>query len=206
MWIFPPCWPFVRGIHRWPVDSPHKIQWRGALVFSLICAWTNGWAINLDAGDLRNHRAYYDVIVMYLSCITQSFSGWGWGVGGGVGGGGGWWGGWGGGGGGWGGGGVGGGGGGCHKTRQTEIQNKSQTHKRPKCLVASINLWASFVNTLIIKGDKISTVSYMQLNVKQCQPELIFGVFINVSSKWVFFVTIRWVRIPFSIEVLLVFI
>ena len=21
---FPRCWPFVRGIHRWPVDSPHK--------------------------------------------------------------------------------------------------------------------------------------------------------------------------------------
>ena len=23
-------WPFVRGIHRWPVNSPHKGQWRGA--------------------------------------------------------------------------------------------------------------------------------------------------------------------------------
>ena len=31
-------WPFVRGIHRSPVNSPHKGQWRGALVFSLICA------------------------------------------------------------------------------------------------------------------------------------------------------------------------
>ena len=27
-----------RGIHRWPVNSPHKGQWRGALMFSLICA------------------------------------------------------------------------------------------------------------------------------------------------------------------------
>ena len=30
-------WPFVRGIHRSPVKSPHKGQWRWALVFSLIC-------------------------------------------------------------------------------------------------------------------------------------------------------------------------
>ena len=34
---FPLYWPFVRGIHRWPVNSPHKGQWRGALMFSLIC-------------------------------------------------------------------------------------------------------------------------------------------------------------------------
>ena len=27
----------VRGIHRPPADSPHKGQWRGALMFSLIC-------------------------------------------------------------------------------------------------------------------------------------------------------------------------
>ena len=35
-------WPSVRGIHRSPVDSPPKGQWRGALMFSLTCAWTNG--------------------------------------------------------------------------------------------------------------------------------------------------------------------
>ena len=44
---FPRYWPFVRGIHRWPVTSPHKGQWRGALIFSLICAlskqWWGGW-------------------------------------------------------------------------------------------------------------------------------------------------------------------
>ena len=57
-------WPFVRGIHRWPVDSPHKGQWRGILLFSLICAWTNGWANNIYAGDLRRHRAHYDINVM----------------------------------------------------------------------------------------------------------------------------------------------
>ena len=37
--IFRVTGPFVRGIHRWPVNSPHKGQWRGALVFSLIYAW-----------------------------------------------------------------------------------------------------------------------------------------------------------------------
>ena len=31
---FPRYWPFVRGIHRSPVNSPHKGQWRGALMFS----------------------------------------------------------------------------------------------------------------------------------------------------------------------------
>ena len=29
-------WPFVRGIHRSPVNSPHKGQWRRALMLSLI--------------------------------------------------------------------------------------------------------------------------------------------------------------------------
>ena len=43
--------PSVRGIHRSPVNSPHKGQWRGALMFSLICAWTNGWANNEEAGS-----------------------------------------------------------------------------------------------------------------------------------------------------------
>ena len=29
---------FVWGIHRWPANSPHKGQWRGDFMFSLICA------------------------------------------------------------------------------------------------------------------------------------------------------------------------
>ena len=61
---FPRYWPFVWGIHRWPVNSCHKGQWRGVLIFSLICAWTNSWANNGDAGDLRRYRAHYDVILM----------------------------------------------------------------------------------------------------------------------------------------------
>ena len=67
---FPRYWPFVRGIHRSPVNSPHKGQWRGALMFSLICARINGWINNGEAGDLRRHCAHYDVIVM--STCTES--------------------------------------------------------------------------------------------------------------------------------------
>ena len=43
---FPRNWPFVRGIHRSPVNSPHKGQWRGALMFTLIYARINGWVNN----------------------------------------------------------------------------------------------------------------------------------------------------------------
>ena len=61
---FPRHWPFVRGIHRWPVDSPHEGHWHRTSMFSLICSWTNRWTNRRDAGDLNNHRAHYDVIVM----------------------------------------------------------------------------------------------------------------------------------------------
>ena len=47
-----------------PVNSPHKAQWRGALMFSLICVWINGWANIREVGDLRRYRAQYDVIVV----------------------------------------------------------------------------------------------------------------------------------------------
>ena len=63
---FPRYWPFVRGIHRSPVNSPHKGQWRGALMFSLICVWINDWVNNHETGDLRRYRAHYDVIVMHV--------------------------------------------------------------------------------------------------------------------------------------------
>ena len=33
-------------------------------MFSLICTWTNGWVNNRSAGDLRRHRAHYDVTAM----------------------------------------------------------------------------------------------------------------------------------------------
>ena len=61
-------WPFVRRIHLSLVNSPHKGQWRGALMFSLICIWINDWVNNSEAGDLRCYCAHYDVIVMRLWC------------------------------------------------------------------------------------------------------------------------------------------
>ena len=81
-WNYFPCnWPFVRGIHRSPVNSPHKGQWRRALMFSLICVW-----INREVGDLRRYRAHYDLIVMqnspcwefglYRGCMQRQLSTW----------------------------------------------------------------------------------------------------------------------------------
>ena len=48
-----------------PVKSPRKGKWRGALMFSLICAWIHAWVNNGEAGDLRRHRVYYDVTVLW---------------------------------------------------------------------------------------------------------------------------------------------
>ena len=47
-----------------PVNAPNKGQWRGALMFSLICARLKASENNREAGDLRRHGAHYDVIVM----------------------------------------------------------------------------------------------------------------------------------------------
>ena len=58
---FPRYWPFVREIHRSPVSSPHKGQWRWALIFLFILS---GCANNREADDLRRHRVHYDVTVM----------------------------------------------------------------------------------------------------------------------------------------------
>ena len=69
---FPCCWPFVRGVHRSPVNSPHKGQWRGALMFFVICVWINGWENNRKNGDLRHYRAHYDVIVMKWLKISRN--------------------------------------------------------------------------------------------------------------------------------------
>ena len=54
----------LQGIHRSPVNSPHKGQWHGALMFSFIYVWINSWVNNREAGDLWRYRARYDVIVM----------------------------------------------------------------------------------------------------------------------------------------------
>ena len=50
--------------NRSPVDSLHKGQWRGALMFSLIFAWTNGWANVQDPDVLNRHGVHYDITAM----------------------------------------------------------------------------------------------------------------------------------------------
>ena len=73
---FPRYWPFVREIHRSPVNFPHKGQWRGALMFTLICARKNGWVNNGEAGDLRRYLAHYDVIVMFCQSFEDRIHRW----------------------------------------------------------------------------------------------------------------------------------
>ena len=79
LYYFPRCWPFVRGIHWSPVDSPNKGQWRRALMFSLIYAWTNGWANNRGAGDLRPIALIMTSLtsslhlVMWYPCLSQMY-------------------------------------------------------------------------------------------------------------------------------------
>ena len=64
-WKYFPChWPFVRENSPVPVNSPHKGQWRGALMSSLICARINDWVNNRQAGDWRCHCGHYNVNVM----------------------------------------------------------------------------------------------------------------------------------------------
>ena len=69
-------WLFVRGIHRSPVNSPYKGQWRGVLMLSLIYAWTNGWINTRDADDLRRHLRSISslclVIIHWVSTIDHS--------------------------------------------------------------------------------------------------------------------------------------
>ena len=66
----PLCGEFTES----PVNSPHKGQWleRGALMLSLIYAWTNGWVNNRDIGDLRRHRAHHDVTVMHTLILNPA--------------------------------------------------------------------------------------------------------------------------------------
>ena len=66
-WKHFPCnWPFVWGFHQSPVASPHKGQWRKALMFSLICTQIYDSVSNREASDLRRHRAHYDVTVIEM--------------------------------------------------------------------------------------------------------------------------------------------
>ena len=70
------CWERAEKLFPWciilisPVNSPHKGQWRGAFIFSLICARINGWVNNREDGSLRRHRTHYDVIVMMCLLVV----------------------------------------------------------------------------------------------------------------------------------------
>ena len=55
-------WPFVRGIHQSAVNSPHKHQWRGTLMFSLIHSFNKrlskqswGWWFDMPSRSLWCH-------------------------------------------------------------------------------------------------------------------------------------------------------
>ena len=63
---FPHYWPFVWGIHRSPVNSPHKAS-DGKLWCSIWSVpWINSWVNNSETGDLRHHHTHYDVTVMIM--------------------------------------------------------------------------------------------------------------------------------------------
>ena len=89
-------WSFVRGIHRWPVNSPHRGQWRSLVLcagnspvtgeFPTQRPVTRSFDVFFDmrvnkqlaprvdnrgAGDLR--RAHYDVIVMNTDEFVQNW-------------------------------------------------------------------------------------------------------------------------------------
>ena len=64
MKIFSALLAFCAGNSPVTGEFPHKSQWHGALMFSLIGAWMDDWVNNYEAGDLRRHRTHYDVTVM----------------------------------------------------------------------------------------------------------------------------------------------
>ena len=76
MEAFPRYWPFAREIHRPSVNFQHKGQWRGALMFSLICAWINGWVNNREAGGGRRHIAHHDVSVIKRKKVDLNYRHW----------------------------------------------------------------------------------------------------------------------------------
>ena len=53
------------------VNSPHKGQWRGALMISLIRTWRDGWVNNRDAGGLWRNGAHYGVIVKKFHALVS---------------------------------------------------------------------------------------------------------------------------------------
>ena len=61
---FPHYWPFVRWNSPVAGEFPAQRPMTHSFDVFFICAWINGWINNREAGDLRHHRAHYDVTVM----------------------------------------------------------------------------------------------------------------------------------------------
>ena len=54
--------------------SQRPVTWN--IDFFFICAWTNGWVNNRDGGDLRRHRAPYDVTGRMDKCTPWIHKKW----------------------------------------------------------------------------------------------------------------------------------
>ena len=66
-----PLWGEFTG-HRW-IPLTKASQWRTALMGFFTCVWTKGCANNRDAGDLRRHRAHYDVTLMIQLSVGKIY-------------------------------------------------------------------------------------------------------------------------------------
>ena len=69
---FPPFWCFVRGIHRSPVNFPHKGLWRGALMSSLICTRING-CYRIGRTSSQNWGREWKCITSQQLCTSHAF-------------------------------------------------------------------------------------------------------------------------------------
>ena len=71
---FPYYWPFLKEIHRWPVDSPHKDRWRRTLMISLTSAWTTEKTFETPKiFETPSHslRRHCNVISACSSCLLR---------------------------------------------------------------------------------------------------------------------------------------
>ena len=79
IWPVTAGWPYTsmdRATHLMMTSSNGNIfrvtgQWRGALMFTLICVWINGCVNNREAGDLRRYCVHYGVTVMPLEAVDR---------------------------------------------------------------------------------------------------------------------------------------
>ena len=74
---FPRYWPFVRGIHRSPMNStvPVKFPTQRPVTRSFGVLFdlplNNGWVNNREAGDLRRYRAHYDAVFTITHVLSS---------------------------------------------------------------------------------------------------------------------------------------